>query len=223
MRLSIILIGLGLGLVFGLSTNVRALDVDVKCNAAKVKEAAKYSACLLKAESKAIKKGEVADLSKCDSKFSEKWQKAESKAGGECPTENDEAAIQAQVQQCADDLVAALDPGSCPGPGAAVGGACWYLSNDDESCGDVCGGLGLAYNFATQTYAGNTGTLANCLNVMDALGQTDPPLETVGDVDCGAGVGCTKTNTERGRCTDVATTVDASLPFQARVCACFEL
>ena len=169
MRLSSILIGFGL--VLGLSTNVQALDADVKCNAAKVKEAAKYSACLLKAESKAIKKGEVADLSKCDSKFSEKWQKAESKADGECPTENDEAAIQAQVQQCADDLVAALDPGSCPGPGAAVGGACWYLSNDDESCGDVCGGLGLAYNFATQTYAGNTGTLANCLNVMDALGQ----------------------------------------------------
>ncbi len=66
MRLSIILIGLGL--VLGLPTNVQALDPDVKCNAAKVKETAKYSACLLKAESKAIKKGEVPDFSKCDSK-----------------------------------------------------------------------------------------------------------------------------------------------------------
>ncbi len=43
MRLSIILIGLGL--VLGLPTNVQAVDPDIKCSAAKVKEAAKYSAC----------------------------------------------------------------------------------------------------------------------------------------------------------------------------------
>ncbi len=78
MRVSIILIGLGL--VLGLPTNVQALDPDVKCNAAKVKEAGKYSFCRLKAESKAIKKAEAPDFSKCDSKYGEKWQKAEDKA-----------------------------------------------------------------------------------------------------------------------------------------------
>ncbi len=56
MRVSIILIGLGL--ILGVPTNVQAVEPDVKCYADKVKEAAKYSACRLKAESKAIKKGE---------------------------------------------------------------------------------------------------------------------------------------------------------------------
>ncbi len=69
MRESIILIGLGL--MLGLPTNVHAADHGptpaVKCYAAKVKETAKYSACRLKAESKAIKKGETPDFSKCDS------------------------------------------------------------------------------------------------------------------------------------------------------------
>ncbi len=97
MRVSIALIGLGL--MLGLPTNVQALDPDLKCNADKVKEAGKYSFCRLKAESKAIKKGEAPDYTKCDSKYSDKWQKAESKAEGACLTNGDEAAIQAQVQQ----------------------------------------------------------------------------------------------------------------------------
>ncbi len=184
MRVSIILIGLGL--VLGLSTNVQAVDPDIKCRAAKVKEAAKYSACRLKAESKAIKKGEVPDFSKCDSKFSEKWQKAESKAGGECPTENDEAAIQAQVQQCADDLVAALDPNSCSG--AAVGGTCWYLGALNANCTDTCAAAGLVYDSATATYAGSSGTDANCAAVLDALGVPAGPVQALvcqaSAVDC---------------------------------------
>ena len=216
MRVSIILIGLGL--VLGLSTNVQALDADVKCSSAKVKEAAKYSACLLKAESKAIKKGEVADFSKCDSKFSEKWQKAESKAGGECPTENDEAAIQAQVQQCADDLVAAL--AQCLEELATVGGACWFLGAIGQSCNAVCGALGLDYDEATNTYAGSSGTLANCEQVMDALGETAPPLIDFGDVICVSGAGCVKTNTERARCTAPATTGAESEGTFSRACAC---
>ncbi len=52
MRVSIILIGLGL--VLGLPTSGQAVDPDIKCYAAKTKETAKYYACRLKAESKAI-------------------------------------------------------------------------------------------------------------------------------------------------------------------------
>ncbi len=106
MRVPIILIGLGL--VLGHPTNVQALDPDVKCNADKVKEAAKYSACRLKAESKAIKKAEAPDFSKCDSKYSEKWGKVETKAGGACPTEGDEAAIRSKMVGAADTIVARL-------------------------------------------------------------------------------------------------------------------
>ncbi len=62
MRVSIILIGLGL--MLGLPTNVQAGDKAVKCGADKVRETAKYSACLLQAESRAIRKGLVPDFSK---------------------------------------------------------------------------------------------------------------------------------------------------------------
>ena len=140
MRASIILIGLGL--VLGLPTNVQAVDPDVKCEAAKVKEAAKYYACRLKAESKAIKKGEVADSSKCDGKYSEKWQKAESKAGpGVCPTEGDEAAIQARMTGDANDIVTLLGGGTLESCGDGV-------KNGTEDCDDpdlggaTCASLG---------------------------------------------------------------------------------
>jgi hypothetical protein len=92
----------------GLSTGVRAVDADSKCYADKLKEAAKYSACRLKAESKAIKKGEAPDYSKCDTKFSEKWQKAESRAGGACPTLGDEGPIKDQVATDSDTIVVRL-------------------------------------------------------------------------------------------------------------------
>ena len=100
MRVSIILIGLGF--MVGLPTNVQAVEPDVKCYAAKVKEAAKYSACRLKAESKAIKKGETPALSKCDSNYIKKWSKAESKAAGACPTESDLSLIQARITDVMD-------------------------------------------------------------------------------------------------------------------------
>ncbi len=84
MRVSIILIGLGLTL--GLSTSVQAVEPDVKCEADKLKETGKYGFCRLKAESKAVKKGEATDYAKCVAKFTGKWPTIESKAGGACPT-----------------------------------------------------------------------------------------------------------------------------------------
>ncbi|MCZ6568836.1 MAG: hypothetical protein O7B23_01605 [Deltaproteobacteria bacterium] len=221
MRVSIILIGLGLAL--GVSTSVWAVDPRVKCVADKVKEAGNYSACRFKAESKAIKKGEAPDYSKCDSKYSAKWQKAESKAAGACPTNGDEAAIQAQVQQFVDELVAVLEP---PAPCVGVGGACWFLGASEESCDTVCADAGLAYDPATETYAGSGGTLLQCHAVLDALGQTSPPLGEFGDADCsliGApGMGCSLDNFSdlRGRCTSPATTSSAGFAGFERACAC---
>ena len=133
MRVSIILIGLGL--VLGLPTSGQAVDPDVKCNADKVRETAKYYACRLKAESKAIKKGEAPDYTKCDSKYSAKWQKAESKAAGACPTESDEAAIQARMTDDADDIVTLLGGGTPASCGDGV-------KNLTEDCDDLdLGGL----------------------------------------------------------------------------------
>ena len=52
-----------------------------KCEAAKLKESGKYVSCRLSADSKGVKKGVPSDYSKCDTKFSGKWGKIESKYG----------------------------------------------------------------------------------------------------------------------------------------------
>ncbi|TDI95755.1 MAG: hypothetical protein E2O73_14355 [Deltaproteobacteria bacterium] len=219
MRVSIILIGLGL--VLGFPTSAQAVDPDTKCESDKIKTAGKYSGCLMGTYSKAVKKGEVPDFTKCDSKYSAKWQKAETKAGGACPTDGDEAAIQAQVQQCADDLVAVL--GSlppCPGGAPEVGGACWYLGLEGESCDGLCNALGLGYDPATAAYAGTGGSLPNCDEVMDALGDAS---DAAVDLDCGLqGAGCAVDSGAefRLRCTSVGTDSSSSIANISRACAC---
>jgi hypothetical protein len=50
-----------------------ALNPAVNCEAAKLREAAKYGYCCLKAESDAVKKGEPVDYNKCAEKFNKKW------------------------------------------------------------------------------------------------------------------------------------------------------
>jgi hypothetical protein len=86
-----------------------------KCESAKLKEAGKYAACRLKAESKAAKTGGVPDYSKCDEKYASKWQSAESKAGaGVCPSEDDQAAIGFFISQTTDQIATALAGGPLP-------------------------------------------------------------------------------------------------------------
>ena len=88
-----------------------------KCEADKLKRAALYSACRLKAESKAVKSGGTPDYSKCDSKLSQKWMDAETKGAGMCPTNGDESAIHACLAGHADGIVAALMGGGTCGSG----------------------------------------------------------------------------------------------------------
>ena len=77
MRVSVILIGLGLTL--GLSTSLWAKGPP-KCYSDKMKAAGKYSFCRLKAQGKIHPlAGQTADYSKCESRFSAKWQRAERK------------------------------------------------------------------------------------------------------------------------------------------------
>ncbi len=87
---------------------VTAGDPAVKCEVNKLKEASKYGACRLKAESKGVKKAEAADYAKCNAKFDEKWDKVEGKADGTCPTNGDEADIQADIIEDSDAIAAKL-------------------------------------------------------------------------------------------------------------------
>ena len=95
MRVSIILIGLWL--MLGLPTSAQAVDPGVKCEAGKLKETGKYGFCLLKAESKGLKKGEDPVITKCVDKFTGKWPVIEGKAGGACPTNGDQAAMDIEI------------------------------------------------------------------------------------------------------------------------------
>jgi len=68
-----------------------------KCESFKLKHTGKYVFCRMKADSKAAKKGEAPDYTKCDDKIVDKFDEAESKWGTECPTSGDVGDIQDQV------------------------------------------------------------------------------------------------------------------------------
>ena len=89
-----------------------------KCEAGKLKEAGKYGFCRLKAEAKAVKTGSAPDYGNCDVKYGSKWPSIEADAGGTCPSNGDEGAMQAFIAQHTDDVTAALAGGplpDCPG------------------------------------------------------------------------------------------------------------
>jgi hypothetical protein len=79
-----------------------------KCESTKLKHAGKYDFCRMKADSKAVKKAEAADYTKCDEQIAKKFGKADSKWGMECPTSGDDADIQSQVTTDADFLALKL-------------------------------------------------------------------------------------------------------------------
>ncbi len=124
-----------------------ALEPAPKCESAKLTEAGKYAFCRLKADSKAIKKGVPADYSKCFSKFSEKWDRAEAKAGsGICPSEGDDSSMAIRITGDAAEIATLLAGGSvppCVGQQLPASGqmSVYGIGSD----GDVQAGAPLAY------------------------------------------------------------------------------
>ncbi|MFN2377963.1 MAG: hypothetical protein ABR538_15635, partial [Candidatus Binatia bacterium] len=109
-----------------------------KCESGKLKEAGKYGACRLQAESKSVKTGDPADYSKCETKFSAKWQVVEDKAEGACPTDGDLAFTNGLITDHADLLALLLSGGGGSEDPDAV-----YVSSgsgvDDIDCGALAG------------------------------------------------------------------------------------
>ena len=68
-----------------------------KCEAAKLKIAGKYGLCRLKVDAKAVKTGRPADYSKCDASLTKAWSAAETKGGGQCPTDGDQVGQQSEL------------------------------------------------------------------------------------------------------------------------------
>ncbi|MBI5534295.1 MAG: hypothetical protein HY898_16340 [Deltaproteobacteria bacterium] len=104
--------------------------------------------------------------------------------------------------------------------GVLVGGFCWYLGvSEAQHCGLVCGSHG-GYNDGTRTFAGSSGTDANCQAVLDALNAPGGTVSTL--VGSGSGVGCffMTMASDRYRVADEPTTSNATYTLAQRACAC---
>src|SRR5690348_6189206 len=93
------------------STVTMATNSGDKCEASKLKTAGKYAFCRAKAEAKAATTSTTPDYNKCDEKFSFMWGLAESTGGGMCPSNGDEAAIQAFIAEHTAAIAGALGGG----------------------------------------------------------------------------------------------------------------
>jgi hypothetical protein len=121
---------LGVLLIAGLAA---AVDPTDKCEADKLKEAGKYHFCRMKAESKAVKKSEAPDYGKCVDKFTQKWPLIESKAGGACPTNGDQAEIETEIADHVDYMAVLLSGGTSPGcPLPATGQTTAYPADKND-------------------------------------------------------------------------------------------
>ena len=147
-----------------------------RCLAAKLKAVGKYDLCIFKAQAKAALDGMAADTAKCDSKFTEKWTKPDTKFGADCP----DAGAPTVAEEVDEHVQAVLD----------------LLGEDTASCGDGqidvgedCDGAAL--NGQTCTSLGFSGGTLTCDNSCDfdtsacTMDPCDPLIQ-----DCAVNEGC---------------------------------
>ncbi len=132
--------------------------------------------------------------------------------------------IDTAIEPASDPLVDdAPDTVDGPGPcgGKPVGGYCWYLGDEEQTCTAACAAHG-GYSEATRTFAGSDGTNWNCNDVLDALDAAGVSTNTLSA--SGAGVGCFLMNlvNDRYRVADTPTISDATYMLARRACACNE-
>jgi hypothetical protein len=96
-------------LLCSMGTAEAGVTAAQKCEAAKLGTAGKYDFCRLKTEAKAIKTGGSPDFTKCDDAYGAKWSQTETKAGGSCPSNGDQGAMQAFIIEHADAVKAELN------------------------------------------------------------------------------------------------------------------
>lgn len=199
---------------FAFVTTAQAgISPAVKCEATKNKVLGKFAFCILKANAKAVKKGEEPDAKVCITKAEEALAKADDKHGPDCPAFGDPSALLGTIESCTNSAAADLQCEGGDVGGAVVAGSCYVLS-DGSNCDDACTSVDRSYSDATETYA--AATKENCNEVLDALGDTAEPL----DVDpplCVVPVGCNTSGDARSACSNA--TSDATNGLM-RACAC---
>lgn len=186
------------------SVAARGLDPAARCEADKLKTAGKYGFCRFNAESKAAKTFSTPDFSRCDGKFSLKWSSAETRAGGQCPTEGDEAALQAFIAQHTDDVTAALAGTplpNCDGDLATCNGS---LSTCASSLGSCTTSLALC----------NAGLTVAAADLMTVNAGTAAQADVLSGktFSSGAGLGLTGTMANNGAVSIMPGTTSQMIP-----------
>jgi polyvinyl alcohol dehydrogenase (cytochrome) len=91
------------------------LAASAECEFHKLRTAGWYSSCRLRASASVARTpGGTPDFDTCDARFAAKWGRVEATGAGQCPSNDDQAAIQAFIVQCADGVAAAFAGGSLP-------------------------------------------------------------------------------------------------------------
>jgi hypothetical protein len=97
----------------GCASLAEAISASDTCEAAKNQVAGRYAQCRSNAEARAIRNSSAPAFARCDTRFSQRWSRAESNANGLCLTSGDQSSIQTCVTTHTDAIAAALDGGTC--------------------------------------------------------------------------------------------------------------
>jgi hypothetical protein len=121
---------------------------------------------------------------------------------------------------------AAPDPSAIAGNSAAgcagsvVGGFCWYLGAAGQSCTTVCASHS-GFNAGTLTFAGSSGTLANCQAVIISVSGPYSGASTGDNVCGGVKIGCNLAPGNNAvRCNFGPTDASSTIVNAQRTCAC---
>jgi hypothetical protein len=102
--------------------------------------------------------------------------------------------------------------------GASVGGYCWYFGSYGDSCDDVCSDHGGTSTAGTVSYAGSSGSNANCQAVAAAVSAGT----WLGDCSDMYGIGCAKDGNGKicREITNATTNGAAASGLNRRFCSC---
>src|SRR4029450_13779930 len=116
------------------------------CESAVELASAKYAQCLLKAESRFTKTGDVgarsAALGNCSTKFMVKYNQAFARYGGSCPTLESENAFEVYLNQCTNEVEDAAGGGLFPACGGGASNGAGGQGDGGDLGGESCASLG---------------------------------------------------------------------------------
>lgn len=193
------------------ATTAQAADPAVKCESGKLKESSKYAACRLKADAKAVSKGEAADYTKCEDKFTAKWASVEGKTDpGICPSEGDVGTMNTRITTDAAEIATLLAGGVLPTCGDAsidAGEQCDGVALGGDDCATLgfTGGTlacdGSCFFDLSACTAGGGGLVPGVDPILPVTGQTTA-YGTGSDGDVEAGAALSYTDNGDGTITD---------------------